>query len=363
MKSLSIALLFALGLVSTAVADLESPATKLRVGAYEYPPYVLKDENGSWDGLAVDLWRLISARQNIEYELVTVAPESAIKDLQQGKIDVLLGRLDVSAELDRLIDFSHPFLVEPLGAAFEKRTLFPHWTEFVQGLPSHGVYSVILVGLIGLVVFAILFWIAERGRENSHFDGHPIQAIGSALWFSAVTMTTVGYGDKTPLTPMGRALALVWMFAGILLISGFTATVASSVSAARTATAVFQLSDIARFQTGVLRGSSAEIQLRNAGIPSELFTSIDVALDAVEQDKIHAFVSDMVTIRYELNRPKWRGLRAAVMHDTSTRMAIPVRPGLPELELINVGVLEVMEDPAWQGVLRRWTGLPLSLTM
>lgn len=348
---------------STMASEPELPAHKLLVGVYENPPYVVRDKDGEWDGLAVDLWRLITSRTNIDYEFVDADPEKAIDDLEEGRIDVLLGQLSVSAAQDRRVDFSHAFLVEPLAAAFDQHKLFPHWTEFVRGLPSHGVYSVIVVGLLGLLVFAVLFWLAERGRENSHFAGHPIQAIGSALWFSAVTMTTVGYGDKTPLTPMGRALALVWMFVGILLISGFTATVASTVSSARTATAVFQLSDIARFENGVVEDSVAGVQLRNAGIAAERFTSIESALDAVKQKKIHAFVADMVTIRYELNQPKWSGLRAAIMHDTSTRMAIPVRPGLPELPLINVGLLETLEDVAWQGVLRRWTGSTLSLTM
>jgi ABC-type amino acid transport substrate-binding protein len=344
-------------------AEPELPANKLRVGVYEHPPFVILDGDGNWDGLAVDLWRLITTRTNIDYEFIDVDPARAIDDLQLGRIDVLLGQMSVSAAQDRRVDFSHAFLVEPLAAAFDRQTLFPHWTEFIQGLPSHGVFSVLAVGLLGLLAFAILFWLAERGRANSHFAGHPIQALGSALWFSAVTMTTVGYGDKTPLTPLGRALALLWMFVGILLISGFTATVASTVAASRTATAVLQLSDLSRFENGVVEDSLAGVQLRNAGIAANRFTSVDSALDAVKEKKIHAFVADMVTIRYELNQPKWSNLRAAIMHDTSTRMAIPVRPGLPELPLINVGLLETLEGVAWQGVLRRWTGSSLSLTM
>ncbi len=54
--------------------------------------------------------------------------------------------------------------------------------------------------------------------------------LGSALWFAAVTMTTVGYGDKTPQTPLGRFLAFLWMFFGILLVSAFTGAFASSLT-------------------------------------------------------------------------------------------------------------------------------------
>jgi voltage-gated potassium channel len=56
--------------------------------------------------------------------------------------------------------------------------------------------------------------------------------VGDAMWWGFVTMTTVGYGDRFPKTQGGRVVGVVLMFAGIILISSFTAT-ASSVLVAR----------------------------------------------------------------------------------------------------------------------------------
>lgn len=47
-----------------------------------------------------------------------------------------------------------------------------------------------------------------------------------ALWWSVVTMTTVGYGDISPATPGGRIVAIVVMISGIGLIGVLTATIA-----------------------------------------------------------------------------------------------------------------------------------------
>lgn len=47
------------------------------------------------------------------------------------------------------------------------------------------------------------------------------------FWWAIVTMTTVGYGDFAPETPMGRMFAVIIMFAGISLISLLTATISS----------------------------------------------------------------------------------------------------------------------------------------
>ena len=49
----------------------------------------------------------------------------------------------------------------------------------------------------------------------------------SAVWWTVVTMTTVGYGDHYPVTIEGRLVAAVLMIAGIALIGVVTATVAA----------------------------------------------------------------------------------------------------------------------------------------
>jgi voltage-gated potassium channel len=49
-----------------------------------------------------------------------------------------------------------------------------------------------------------------------------------AIWWSLGTITTVGYGDKYPITPEGRLTAMLLMFAGVGLIGIFTAFITSS---------------------------------------------------------------------------------------------------------------------------------------
>ena len=48
-----------------------------------------------------------------------------------------------------------------------------------------------------------------------------------ALWWSVVTVTTVGYGDFAPVTAMGRSIGFVLMIGGIAVFSGITANLAS----------------------------------------------------------------------------------------------------------------------------------------
>lgn len=69
-----------------------------------------------------------------------------------------------------------------------------------------GIYTLIVV-----FVGALLMWLVDA-EEN--FDNY-----GVALWWSAQTVTTVGYGDVVPTTVAGRIIAALVMFSGIALIS------------------------------------------------------------------------------------------------------------------------------------------------
>jgi voltage-gated potassium channel len=75
-----------------------------------------------------------------------------------------------------------------------------------------------------LLTSALAVLEAERYAPNSN-----ITSFGDAIWWSLVSVTTVGYGDSFPVTPEGRAVATLLMFVGIGLFSSLTALVAAWV--------------------------------------------------------------------------------------------------------------------------------------
>lgn len=83
------------------------------------------------------------------------------------------------------------------------------------------VYAVGATTLLS-VVAALAMLDAERGSPEAN-----ITTFGDALWWSAATISTVGYGDRYPTTAGGRGIALALMLAGIALLGLVTATLAS----------------------------------------------------------------------------------------------------------------------------------------
>jgi len=70
---------------------------------------------------------------------------------------------------------------------------------------------------------AIIVYLYERHAPHSN-----IHTLGESLWFSVVTVTTVGYGDYTPVTVYGRITAVLIMLVGLLTLAVITAQVASN---------------------------------------------------------------------------------------------------------------------------------------
>jgi len=82
----------------------------------------------------------------------------------------------------------------------------------------YAIYAVLTVVIFG-ALFTLMFEINAQGAN--------ITSYGDAVWWGFVTVTTVGYGDFTPVTVGGRAVAVGIMFTGAAAVGAVTAAVAS----------------------------------------------------------------------------------------------------------------------------------------
>lgn len=350
-------LLFLLAVTAAAVAQTAAP--KLKVGIFPHPPLAMKDKDGNWNGLAVDLWEKIAEKNQYLFEYVELPTDGAIPMLHAGQVDVIVGEIGVSAARGRLVDFTQPYLQDTGAIALRKDSRYPPFKELLAELTQHGLFTVLLIMLGTLMAFSCILWWIERGVQKGHFGGRPIHGLGSAIWFSAVTMTTVGYGDKTPQTPAGRFLAFLWMFFGILLVSAFTGTVASSFTVSRLNSSVSRLSDLARFDNGVIQGSLSQTILSTAGIPFQTFPNIEKGLKAVQDGQITAFVNNKITLQYLVTK-NYPDLLVDDFSASRISYAVATRPNFPLYQDINVALIEIVESQDWEATENEWLGQELA---
>jgi voltage-gated potassium channel len=78
----------------------------------------------------------------------------------------------------------------------------------------------------GAILLAFCAALAVLDVERSNPDAN-IGDFGDAIWWAVTTMTTVGYGDRYPVTGVGRMVAFALMLGGIALLGAVTATLAA----------------------------------------------------------------------------------------------------------------------------------------
>jgi voltage-gated potassium channel len=89
-------------------------------------------------------------------------------------------------------------------------------------LRHRGLNWVLLIVLILNLIAAAMVLEFERSNPEANITSYP-----DALWWAVTTITTVGYGDRFPMSPAGRGVAVVLMVSGIAMFGVITATIAA----------------------------------------------------------------------------------------------------------------------------------------
>jgi voltage-gated potassium channel len=87
-----------------------------------------------------------------------------------------------------------------------------------------GRVAIYIAGGASLLAFCAALAVLDAERSNPEAN---ITDFGDAIWWAVTTMTTVGYGDRFPMTGTGRLVAFGLMVGGIALLGTVTATLAS----------------------------------------------------------------------------------------------------------------------------------------
>jgi voltage-gated potassium channel len=97
---------------------------------------------------------------------------------------------------------------------------------FTKALWQSGLPRVVVLLTTALATGALAIWLVEGDRES-------FASYWQSVWWAVVSMTSTGYGDIVPVTPLGRVVGSLVILSGVVLISFFTATISSLFIAAK----------------------------------------------------------------------------------------------------------------------------------
>ncbi|MDH3698298.1 MAG: ion channel [Flavobacteriaceae bacterium] len=195
-------------------------------------------------------------------------------------------------------------------------------------------------------------------RNHNKFQFRPgLLGLFDGLWWSAVTMTTVGYGDKAPKSNLGKTIAIIWMFTAVIIISSFTAGIASTLTIGSLQTDINTAEDIRLVENvSAVGATSSEIYLLQEDIPiNQTFASPIPALRSLAKKENDVLIYDRTILQYYINRLALNekvNLLPITLKENYQSFMLPKKH--PAFDLINVGLMKEIQQNSWEDLQRKY---------
>ncbi len=341
-------------LLLSALSHAQTPAKPLRVATREIPPFVF-EENGKLAGFSIDLWQNISQEMGSRSEMAaypTVA--DLLATVKSGKADLGIAAISITAERSREFDFSQPMfdsglqiLVrdQPGGGSSARQALSLLFSS--AALPFVG------VTLLFILVPAHIVWLSERRHPRGMLESRSyIPGIFEACWWAASTLAT--QADQMPRSALGRAIAVLWMFAAVLFVAYFTATVTSSLTVQQLQGDINGPEDLPGKQVATTTGSTSAAYLRQQNVQPLEFPRIEQAYEVLLKGQADAVVFDApVLLFYAAREGKGKvNVVGTVFRKESYGIVFP--QSSPYRRQVNAALLTLKENGTYQKLYDKW---------
>ena len=335
-------------LALTAAAGAQQPP--LKVAVYDVAPYGHGEPDGTIDGASVELWRRAAQRLGRDYRLVLVPNlEPILAGLERGDYDLAVGAITITPERLARVDFSYPTHRSGVAAAVRKEH-GPVAALLAYAAVAAEIGPLIAITLGMLAAMGVAIWLVERpGRAQAHESA--VASLRDGFYWAVVTMTTVGYGDKTPKTTLGRVIAIFWMLASVALVSILSTTLVSKMTADQVAGGrpPVEADLVGKRLAAVAHSSGAEF-LDRRGLRYVSFADLPAALGAVAHGQADAVVNSIGALQFAIAagfegviEPP-RGVFAPAF------LAIALPPGSHLKRTLDAALVEITASPEWRRV-------------
>lgn len=328
----------------------------LRIAVYDSPPFGMLQRDDQIGGLMVELWEDIAEELGYQYRYTLTDMEGLMEGLGEDRYDLALGAISITPNREQLVDFTHAVNPSGTGIAMAREevssSFLRKWGPIIIDLLK--LMATLLLML--LISAAIVYLIERKYAEGTEDPDRYISSIADGLWWSAVTMTTVGYGDKVPRSRAGKMLGIVWIFISIIFFSLFTANASAKLSENNIQSVMNTLDDLRDARVVAVGKSSGAEYLLREDIPFTSYTTIEEAINAVLTGTADAVVSNVPVLKYH-NKSSFHGkLLISDNFLLRNNMGIALPYNSPLREPINRILLEKISEPKWQQAVYKYMG-------
>ncbi len=275
------------------------------VGLFDAPPFAeaftKPDGKVIWEGSSIRLLESIADELQMQVAYRSGTEAEILDALAAGEIDFCASPIAPTTVNMRRFQFSHAYAAVGIAAATRVNSSVESDFQLVlAALAAPSRSHLYGISLVALCIFAILVWLVER-RKGGHFEPHPWRGIGASLWWSIVTLATVGYGDKVPVSFAGRFIACAWMLASLILTSLITATIVGALTMRTQGNGtVHSAADLLHVRVAAVRSSIAADWLSTLNARFLQTKTLEDALQLLERERVDAVVAPELPLAQEI---------------------------------------------------------------
>ncbi|HIP95168.1 MAG TPA: transporter substrate-binding domain-containing protein [Leucothrix sp.] len=341
--------------IAYATQNSQIENKQLIIGTKIAPPFAMKNGNGDWEGLSIELWQQIAKELNLKYQWKELNLSSLLSEVENASLDAAIAAITITAERETHFDFSHTYYATGLSIAIPIKANSP-WITVLRGIFSKQMFLILSSLFLILFTIGTITWLLERKKNPKNFNPNPIKGIASGIWWAAVTMTTVGYGDMTPKTLGGRLVALFWMFASLLLVSAIIAGVASTLTLAKMAPLVTGPDDLPKARIASIKGSISDSYLKSRRLEAHYVDTVHEGLSAINNNEFDAMIYDAPLLKYTIKK-EFNGQLSIIdnlFEYQNYGIAFPEKS--PLRETVNRVMLKIIHSDDWERTIKKYLG-------
>jgi polar amino acid transport system substrate-binding protein len=285
--------------------NLDTTKDTLLIGVAGTEPFVFSEIN---EGVAVEIWDKIADKQSWNYKYVSFNNvEEALESLNNSELDLVVGPISITSKRLETMRFSQPFYNSSISiiSRIEDKGLWQKVKPFfsLKLLMAVGIFLIILA------IVGALLWLSERKESPDQFPSSPLSGIGNGMWLAIVTMSTTGYGDKAPITLIGRIVAGSWMVISIIFATSMVAGIASTLTlSSLESSTISNIEQLYGRKAATISGSPSEVFLNKSKINEIGVDNLDDAIAELINKKVDAVVYDRPQLLYFLKNNKSENL-------------------------------------------------------
>ena len=188
------------------------------------------------------------------------------------------------------VDFSHTFMDAGIALVSKVRASGSGFSGTLARFWSPRIVNSIAAGFLAVLVVGAIIWAVERKYQPRNF-----KYMDEGIWLALVTLSTVGYGDRVPVSSLGRIITALWMIVSVMIASTLTANLTAVLVESNEPQIAKTGLDIKSRKLSVCAGPGYfEDWAAREAITMTKFPTSDECLQAVVNDEYDVYLTDNV---------------------------------------------------------------------